>query len=88
MVQELRRWCDVLYMSVRMFKPKTLAEAYSLVKLQEITVVVTRDQPKPLTKTPCLGAPYRALSTFHDTNAPPPPANQNPRAELLLTKCA
>lgn len=30
-------------MSVRMFKPKTLAETYSLARLQEITVAALKD---------------------------------------------
>lgn len=39
-------------MSVRMFKPKTLAETYSLARLQAITVAALKDQPKPFTRTP------------------------------------
>lgn len=35
-----------------MFKPKTLAEAFSLAKLQEIIMFVIKDQFKPVTKTP------------------------------------
>lgn len=30
--------CDELQMLIRMFKPKTLAETYSLARLQELTV--------------------------------------------------
>lgn len=41
---------DSLQMLVRMFKLKTLNEAYFLAKLQEITVAAIKDKPKPVTK--------------------------------------
>ncbi|XP_044492712.1 uncharacterized protein LOC123216346 [Mangifera indica] len=44
------------------FKPKTLAEAYSLAKLQEITIAAIKDQPKPLTKS----ALYRSYQEEKD----------------------
>lgn len=44
-------------MPVRMFKPKTLAKAYSLAKLQEITIATMKDQLKPPTRTSYLDLP-------------------------------
>ncbi|KAF2307438.1 hypothetical protein GH714_028618 [Hevea brasiliensis] len=41
---------DELQMPVRMFKPSTLAEAYSLARLQEITVAAIQNKPKPSVK--------------------------------------
>lgn len=43
---------DLLQMPVRMLRPKRLSKAYSLAKLQEVTVVALKDQLKPLTKIP------------------------------------
>ncbi|KAF2305026.1 hypothetical protein GH714_001150 [Hevea brasiliensis] len=45
---------DELQMPVRMFKPKTLAEAYSLTRLQEITVAAIQNKPKPFYKSSTL----------------------------------
>ncbi|KAF2306753.1 hypothetical protein GH714_021156 [Hevea brasiliensis] len=41
---------DQLQISVRMFNPRTLAEAYSLARLQEITMAAIRNKAKPVTK--------------------------------------
>lgn len=38
---------DELQMPVRMFKPRSLSEAYFLAKLQEIIVAALKKQPKP-----------------------------------------
>ena len=37
-------------MPIRMFRPKALADAYSLARLQEITVAALQNKPKPTTK--------------------------------------
>lgn len=43
---------DLLQMPVKMFQPKTLTETYALTKLKEITVIIIKEQPKPITRTP------------------------------------
>lgn len=57
---------DVIRMPVRMFRPKSLAEAYSLAKLQELTVAALKEQPTPATKTPTAGTFHRAQN-HHQT---------------------
>ncbi|KAL6345053.1 hypothetical protein AAG906_007784 [Vitis piasezkii] len=48
---------DELQMPVRMFKPQTLADAYSLARLQEIAVAALQNKPKPVSKGPSLYSP-------------------------------
>ncbi|RVW78323.1 Retrovirus-related Pol polyprotein from transposon 17.6 [Vitis vinifera] len=48
---------DELQMPVRMFKPQTLADAYSLARLQEIAVAALQNKPKPVSKEPSLYSP-------------------------------
>ena len=43
---------DELQMPVRIFKPKTLVDAYSLAHLQEIATTALQNKPKPTTKNP------------------------------------
>lgn len=47
---------DVLHMLVRRFRLKTLVEAYSLAKLQEMTVVALKEQLRLEIKTLHIGA--------------------------------
>ncbi|WKA01485.1 hypothetical protein VitviT2T_019765 [Vitis vinifera] len=58
---------DELQMPVRMFKPQTLADAYSLARLQEIAVAALQNKPKPVSKGPSLYSP----TTNHYTKATP-----------------
>ncbi|RVW97594.1 Transposon Ty3-G Gag-Pol polyprotein [Vitis vinifera] len=57
---------DELQMPVRMFKPQTLADAYSLARLQEIAVAALQNKPKPVSKGPSLYSP----TTNHTTTKP------------------
>ncbi|KAF2284477.1 hypothetical protein GH714_025524 [Hevea brasiliensis] len=63
---------DELQMPVRMFKPQTLAEAYALAKLQEITVAAIQSKPKPAVKTyTSFTSPVNSASN-HKNNKPNP----------------
>lgn len=53
-----------------MFKPKTLAKAYFLAKLQEITMATLRDQPKLVTRTPNLRNVHESPSVFINNTQP------------------
>lgn len=61
---------DVIRMPVRMFRPKSLAEAYSLAKLQELTVAALKEQPTPATKTPTAGTFHRPKITTKPLQPP------------------
>lgn len=62
---------DELQMPVRMFKPSTLAEAYSLARLQEITVAAIQNKPKPSVKPASYNyLPLSRITTQIQTNKP------------------
>ncbi|KAF2289163.1 hypothetical protein GH714_029196 [Hevea brasiliensis] len=62
---------DELQMPVRMFKPSTLAEAYSLARLQEITVAAIQNKPKPSVKPASYNyLPLSRITTQIQTHKP------------------
>ncbi|GKE40993.1 hypothetical protein Tco_1464398, partial [Tanacetum coccineum] len=53
---------DEISMSVRMFKPNTLADVYCLAKMQEATLLVSKSGQTPLSPTP--KPPYKFGQLF------------------------
>lgn len=62
-------------MPVRMFQSKTLSKAYVLAKLQEITIVAIKEQPKPTTRTPYIPLVSKAFYHHGITTYPQKPPN-------------
>lgn len=71
-------------MPVQMFKPKSLTKAYSLARLQEITMVALKNKPKPTTRSPVHIQPsssynqhqFTSHTTTHTNHPAPKYSNQ------------
>ena len=58
---------DELQMPIRMFRPKALADAYSLAHLQEIAVAALQNKPKPTNKNPMTS--YTSATLFQSKHS-------------------
>ena len=70
---------DELQMPIRMFKPRTLAEAYSLARLQELTIAAIQQKPKSMARStfsPATNTSYhKPLTITTSTGYPKPSLN-------------